>query len=343
MPERTTDTGDQSSLLNRRVLWLRWAGWFVGAMLLAAAIWVVATQGPMLNNVWTSLRAAPFWMIIALVLLPLVNWALTSVVFWLLTRQHGRVGLGEMAALIGSAWLLNMLPMKPGLVARVAYHRAISSISIVQSTVVLLQALVTGALAIVLCVGTVLVVDADLRAIISQQSRPVPILMIVTGAVLLAVLGARVLQRRVRTTQGIRNTEYLPRLHVAVVVVAVRILETGVWALRYGLCFAVIGVDVSWGVCVVIAGVSQLAGQSPVQFGVREWVVGISAAVLGAKAAPTAGGAAIGVAGAATGLTVDLINRAAEVVCALPVGLFSYLWVLRKLRRITESTSIRAK
>jgi hypothetical protein len=291
----------------------------LGLLLLSAALWVVAMQGEALALAWQNAHTAPSWMLASLLALPLVNWLLTSVVFWTLTRAYGTVGFGEMAALMGSAWLLNMLPMKPGLAGRVAYHKAISGISVATSLGVLVTALACGGIGIVIACAIALMIEPGLISRLPGHGVVLAIGVVALGVAM--PVGVLMLQRyrsRVSVSAGIGRVA---------ICVGVRVIETFVWALRYWLIFRLIGQEQSFGVCTLIAGASQLAGQVPIQLGLREWAVGLSSAALtpGTSAVP--------------GLTCDLINRACEIAAALPVGLISAAWVFRKMRRVQQQTT----
>lgn len=299
--------------------WVRIVGFVLGVALLAAAAYVLVLQRDDLARCWNAARAAPAWIVLATLLLPLVNWLLTSLIFWALTRRFGSVGFGEMSMLIGSAWLLNMLPLKPGLMGRIAYHKAISGIPVATSLLVTVTALLSGGVGIVLAISAQLVTDDSLR-----DAVPARVLAPIVAIVFALALVPGALFAWVNTRKG------RPALTGGVAVgfaVAVRILDTHVWALRYLLAFKLIGMDQPYGVCVLVSGVSQIAGQFPIQFGLREWSVGVSSAVL----RPAATG--VTAATAVPGLTVDLVCRVAEIVCALPIGLISTLWVYRHIRR----------
>ena len=255
-------------------------------------------------------------MILGIGLLPLANWLLSSLIFWIITNRYGRVGLWEMSALLGSAWLLNMLPMKPGLVGRVAYHRAISGIPVATSLWALGFAFGSGIVGIVLAVALAL-----------PPTRTTTQLLVGAMVVAAPILCAAARGRGERSSADLAARCILAAL--------VRVLDTYVWAIRYALVFKIVGIQgLSPGVVVAIAGVSQIAGQFPVQFGLREWVVGWAASQTGNSARAAAGFAAL-----APGLTADLINRACEIVCALPVGLICSAWVFRRLRRAQQPLS----
>jgi len=257
--------------------------------------------------------------VIGFVLLPLANWLVTSAIFWVLTRRLAPVGRWEMCALIGSAWLANMAPGKPGLIGRLAYHRAISGMPVAQSAMVTVMAMLTGGVGIVVALAVQLAIDERLRWIVGFER-----LALVAGVIVLAALAPGVLLAVRRRRAG------LPLLSgggAIVAAVALRILDMHIWALRYLLAFRLVAHEQEYGVCVVVAGVSQIAAQIPVSIGLREWAVGVSAGVLRPAAGPVNAAAAI------PGLTADLLCRAAEVVCAIPVGIVSYIWVLRHLHR----------
>jgi hypothetical protein len=303
-----------------RARWTRVAGFVLGLLFLAAAGCVLFRQRDELSTAWSAARAAPWSLILAVALLPLGNWGLTSAIFWVLTRRYARVGGWEMAALLGSAWLLNMLPFKPGLVGRVAYHRQISRIPVVTSVLVTITAMLTGVFGIAVALAAQLAIDRSLRA-----QAPPAMFVVMIGVVLGLAAGlAAILAWRTRVA-GLPMFSGPWAVSAAVLL---RVADTHVWSLRYALAFRLIGHEQAYGVCVVVASVSQIAAQLPVQFGLREWAVGGSSGLLGSRSSTLTS------ASAAPGLTVDLLSRAAEICCALPVGLVSSLWIWRRLRRL---------
>ena len=202
--------------------WVRIVGFVLGVALLAAAAYVLVLQRDDLARCWNAARAAPAWIVLATLLLPLVNWLLTSLIFWALTRRFGSVGFGEMSMLIGSAWLLNMLPLKPGLMGRIAYHKAISGIPVATSLLVTVTALLSGGVGIVLAIFAQLVTDDSLR-----DAVPARVLAPIVAIVFALALVPGALFAWVNTRKG------RPALTGGVAVgfaVAVRILDTHVWA-----------------------------------------------------------------------------------------------------------------
>src|SRR5436190_8739998 len=113
---------------------VRWMGFLVGLALLGSALWAVHAQHASLKELPATLRQGRWWLIGAALGLPILNWLITSAIFHVLmlpaSRHEGARGptFREMTLLIGSAWLLNYLPLSPGLIGRVAYHRAVHGI-----------------------------------------------------------------------------------------------------------------------------------------------------------------------------------------------------------------------
>lgn len=307
----------------------RWLRFGVGLVLILAAVWVVATQGEALRSAVRSIKDASPWRVLAVLLLPLSSMLITTTIFWLLTRRFGPVGWWEMAALIGSAWLLNMLPFKPGLVGRIAYHKAISGIPVSRSIAVVFVAMLIGIIGIALTLGAVAVsMPSDERAGLRW--------LVAIGACTLAIVAGFVARRMLR---GETRNLLRGRMSELGLCILLRVVDTLLWALRYLLAFDLIGVTADYRSCVIYAGVSQIAGQMPVQLGLREWSVGLASSIFGRPIAGANagglldGGPTLSVQGVLPGLQADLLTRAAEIACALPIGLISYLWIARKLKQ----------
>lgn len=274
-------------------------GFTIGAALLAAAITAVLTQGHAARAALDAARGAPLWLYAAALALPLVNWLIISLSFWVLMRRHGPVRAREMAALIGAAWLLNYLPLRPGMVGRVAYHKSVNRIAIADSVRVMIVGMAAGAAA-TLCLLA--------AAAILGPGAPLPLWA--------AALAAPLALAGLAAAGPLRSRPWLPANF------ALRYADVLVWAARYWVVFALVGAPIDLAGAAAVAAVCQLALVIPLVgngMGIREWAVGLVAAALPAG---FASGAAL-----TTGVTADLANRAAELLIALPVGLLcaSYL------------------
>ncbi|MEO1129139.1 MAG: hypothetical protein AAFX05_05440 [Planctomycetota bacterium] len=241
--------------------------------------------------------------------LTLVTALLSGVAFRILTVRYGHVSWLEMIALVNTAWLLNFLPLRPGLFGRVAYHKAVHGIGVRDSVRVLLWAytLSLAGAAVVLVLGIA-------GASMPWLDRWLPV---IAGVLVLSIAALAVWARHVRPQPD-------PEVWRAIAVLGIRCVELHLWAARYFICFELVGHPVTWSAALIFAAVSTVASLVPLSgngLGVREWAVGGLAWLLpGVLAAGTA--VTLGV-----GLEADLINRAVEVLVAVPLGLASALIV----------------
>lgn len=301
---------DAPSMRGRRP-WLGVLLFVVGILLLGAAVTVALRRGELPVAV-ESLRRAPWWVIGGVLLLPLVNWLLTSGVFSVLTRRFGPVGWGEMSGLVASAWLLNLLPLRPGMLGRVAYHKTVHGVRVRDSAVVLLLAMICTAAAAAALVATVVLAG---RLGLATAGSRVPVGF---GALVAAPMGLAVAASvALRCREG-----RWPLAWRVVVAGALRYADVLVWTARYALVFDLAGQPVDLRQAAIVAAASQAAMAVPIQVGVREWIVGLAGA---AVAGQLGGGSAVNA--AAPGVAADLLNRGAELAVLLPLGLGSTLWL----------------
>lgn len=292
----------------------RLVGSIVGLLLLVAALVAVLTNRASLSVAVDAIERAPIWLVACALLLPLCNWVLISISFWVLTRRYGAVGLGEMHALIASAWLLNYLPLRPGMFGRLAYHKRVNGIGVRDSV----RVLVTS-------VSLTVISNAAICAVAWAAYRTAPAVswLIVAAPGLLIGITGLVLARRAGSMFA-----FGPGLAIAL---CVRYFDILAWVGRYAVVFALIGHPLSLAQATLVTAVSQAALLIPFVgngLGVREWGIGLALPVLSADAPRT------------LGLTADLLNRAAELLVALPVGLVGSAWLYHRARHRGHSTRV---
>lgn len=311
-PPITEPTTPRTGRVRRAVV-----GTVVGAALLVAAIWTAAAQEDALSDGLRAMRAAPWWLVGMTIALPVVNLMVVSVAFWLLNNRHGSVRLDEMGALIASAWLLNYLPLRPGMFGRIAYHKKYNGIGVKASARVLGETIAMSGIAMGGLGALVLMLNG-----MGCTGGPV------WWAVVLAPIVAGVVLWRA-------GPDRTSRIYAGAL--AMKYADICLWALRYWAVFALIGRDIGSREAVAVAIVSQIALLVPLAgngLGLREWAVGLLAAALPAWYAVGDDS------GAGTGLTADLANRAAEIFVAVPLGLLGSFVVARLVRR--RSANVRA-
>lgn len=307
---------DLGPVLERpRSRWPRVLAYLVGVALLGAAIFAVLRQGAFSTAVAALADASPGSLALAAAL-PVASVTLTALTFWILTRRHGRVGFIEMLALINAGWLLNYLPMWPGMFGRLAYHKAVNGIALRDSITSTIWANVLALIAalglgVALLVGVV-VVGGDSPWLAAIAAAPVP--MLAAGAWFAFV----------------RAPQPDPQVWRIAAALSVRWAELFVWAARYSVCFALVGTPIGFGASLALAVVTGLGTLVPLTgnaLGVREWIVGLCAPLLPVGLSLTTSLATH------NGLSADLTNRAIEVLLAIPLGLIAAAWIAARLRR----------
>lgn len=281
-------------------------GFVIGLVLLAGAAAYLISAPDQMHEFLEQLKHAPLWAVVVVIVGPIVNWVCVGLCLHALVRRHGKIGRGEMLALVGSAWLLNHLPMRPGLVGRIGYHAKINSIRVRDSIEASIWSVVHAGLANAIALGLVLLVPNDLS------------LVTLAGVLVLPALGVGVLagglslgnQRGALLLQGF----------------VFRSLDLFVWMLRYAAAFTMLGIGFTPIQIVMITAASQIAQLIPLTgagFGFREWGVGIAAKMSAAGSGLTMRSA----------IGADVINRIAETIIVIPLGLICTTIVARRFAR----------
>jgi hypothetical protein len=288
-------------------------GFLVGLALFSAAIWAIAHGGADVRTAIDAARHAPWWLVAAVLLFPALNWLLVSLSFHVLHTRYAPVGRVEMSALIASAWLLNYLPLKPGMFGRLAYHKKVNGIRFADSARVLLV--------------NVMLTGASIGALVA-----IAVLVRLSGATfgwvwgwvwcvpLPAALGVAAIVLRARSRERGGGAGWPWRLCVSGLL---RFLDMMVWVGRYSASFALIGSPLDFESALVVAAVSQVALLVPLAgngLGLREW---------GVRAATEP-----------VGLLADVVNRAAELAVSVPLGLAGSAYAARRLARHRSSVGV---
>lgn len=289
---------------------VRLLGAAIGLLLFAGAIAAVIGRGDALAASWQAAKSAPLWLFVALAGSIALGPVLTGLSFFVLTRRFGRVGRREMIALIASSTLLNYLPLWPGTVSRVVYHRAANGIRMRDSTRVAIQASLLSGLSAAL-----------LAVLLLTIARPLGVTGV--GAVAIGFSGAAGAAILSVTLAG---RDHAWRTPLAVVT---RSIELANWAMRYALALKIVGGSIDYENALAMAAVVRVAMLVPISpngVGVREWAIGLTAVVL-ADGVTTS-----------LGLTAGLLDRALEVLVVIPLGILCAAW-LAQHRRDRSPTS----
>ncbi|MSR41375.1 MAG: hypothetical protein EXS10_05670 [Phycisphaerales bacterium] len=275
-------------------------GLVVGLLLMACAVVFAVLKRAQLAEAMAELRDPPPETVALMLGCVFVGIMLTGLLFHVLIVRFARVPLWEMQALIASTTLANYLPLKPGLIGRVAYHKVRHGIAPVQSARTLLEAMgLTFAAALT---------AVSLLWVCQSLDLPAELVFI---APLLALFG-----------------RFFPKGRTLALGFVIRSAEIFLWALRYWCAFRLIGSPVSYESALVLATASCLTTLVPFisnGLGLREWVVGLLT--------PMLAGATM-----EAGIVAELVNRTAELVVVIPCGIAGAI-VLAKCKGLVVPTA----
>ncbi|MBT8485878.1 MAG: hypothetical protein HKO59_05260 [Phycisphaerales bacterium] len=276
-----------------RRVWLKRVGYAAGVLLLLGAIATVFSRRATITAALGAVTPPAPGPAAALLACVFANIALSAVFLRLLLLRFGRVGSGEMLAVVSATTLLNFLPLRPGLFGRIAYHRQVNGIRVADTARTVVEAAVIS-VAIVGVLAVVIVVNATIGwSLWAGAISPLPILAVV----------------------AISSPWRLWAL-----VILVRYAEVFVWALRYHLAFVLLEAPVPPHVALAFACVSVMATMIPFisnGLGVREWAIGLLAPVLTTHRLEL-------------GVTAELVNRAAELLVIGGAGVVAMAWLARR-------------
>ena len=279
--------------------WVRRLGLLLGAALLVGAIVLIAQQHDVLAGALSAMQQPSAPLLVLLIACVLGNIVLTALMFSVLISRYGKVRLIEMQALIAAATLLNFLPLRPGLLGRIAYHKTINDIPPVDTAKTIGQAIALS-VGVAGCLALCLVLAAQFQ---------LTLWIVLALPFALLALSTLVGSIRVWALAGL-----------------IRYVEVFVWAARYYAAFALIDYRISIEAAFAFACISMVATLVPFfsnGLGLREWAIGLAAPLLTAYQLEH-------------GLTAELVNRAGELIVVLIAGLVGITW-LAHLRRKTPA------
>jgi hypothetical protein len=270
----------------------------LGALL--AAILALAWNRETVSTSLASLKQASPLDAIALAASCAGQLALSAFVFWWLYRLRVRVPAPDMAALVAASNAANFLPLRPGLVGRVAYLRVRHGVTLPVSVRVTLEA-----------AGLTAVVTLFLIIFLPLGDRAG--LPVTAGGAVFAILA------------GIAAVFRPIRPHA--IASLARLAELGLLAFRYWIAFALIGERIDAEAAIAFACIASAASMVPLVpngMGLREWAIGLLAPFIAGHTLQE-------------GIAAELVNRAAELLVTVPVGGIAAAWLARRPRPLSPS------
>jgi hypothetical protein len=309
--------------------WMRWVGLAIGMACLAGAIVVATREHAALMAALDALRAARPPAVALLLLGFVVAIPLTAALFLILIRRFARVGFGEMLALISATSLANMLPLKPGLIGRVAWHRVHHGVRATDTLRTVVEAILLSALVAALMLAAVPV----LRAV------GAPVALALLAPALPAVVGILPRARTFAAALLVRQCEFavsVGRYAIALELVGAVARDTVAGSMAGSMSASMSGsmgntaagsAGVAIETAIVLSCASAVATLVPFVsngLGLREWT---TALILPALDAGTF----------AAGVSAELVLRAAELLVTVPAGLVGGAWLARRAREVSST------
>ncbi len=278
--------------------WHRWrlAGAIMGLVLLGAAIGLVVSHAEDAQRAWNALERPEPITIAALLFLTLLLVPVSAAAQSLMLRRTSgvSVGMGEMSALVSLATLLNMLPMWPGAIGRIGYHKVVHGIPPIQAGLAVVAIRLIG-----LFMGGVLLAAVWIWPTAAMGAW----LAILFGLLIVTIW---------------------PTLRLAGWVVIVKWVDLLLIAARYAAAFALLGVELDTSEAGAMSGTSEVASSVPFVGGgpgLREWSIGWMTEQI--SHLPDA---------LVVGVMADLLVRIATLLVMLPLGFVAFRWLSRRLQ-----------
>ncbi|MGI9013604.1 MAG: hypothetical protein ACR2GY_05060, partial [Phycisphaerales bacterium] len=252
-------------------------------------------------DAWAVLRDADWRLVLGMLAFSLGSLFLNGMTFWLVARPLKDVGFWNMQFLNAVGNALNYLPLRPGLIARLAYHMRVDRLSLLE-----IGAWFASVAAIMLMVVGVLVSATLLHGEFDAIWIAMVLVGCVAGGLLLRLLAHLPLLERFG-----RASPHMLKHHAVVwPAIVLRLLDVVMHTGRLACAMAIVGVELySPTYVVLVAMVALMAGLLPVRIGFREVLLGMAAT-------------------AAAGATVDealfallaLVESAGEALLYIPLG-----------------------
>lgn len=295
-------------------------GFVLGLLLIA---WCVrkAFAGDGAAETWRLIRAAPTWMLVGLVATTLASLVANGLMFWTAIRPVRRMSILELQSVNALASLLNYapLPLRLGLVARVAYHWRVDRMPPGLIGAWLLAVLLAALVAVGACAVALLAAPRF------GAAGFLPLALAVAAIGVLVVRAAACWRPIASRSRGAERMFGDTRAFGGAVLL--RGVDIAAWSARMVLAAAILEAPLAVGEAAFLGIAAIVASLNPLgRFGFREAAVAWLAATLfaGRLDGPELEGLFARLA---------LVESAAEGLVVIPIGAAAALACWRRVRR----------
>jgi len=297
---------------SRRRLALKIFGFIVGVGLLA---WII--QRAIARQQFTGLSDAHWWQFALLLLCTVVSMAANGAIFWSIIRPVAPIGLWPIQAVNAAVSLVNYSPVRIGVALRLIHHRTVDGVAYA----VLLAWYAGFALLTLLTLGCVLGATLMRPAVDGWWAAILLAMLAIAAAAAVWAGSHRLLEGRWHGA-----SRMLASPSAVSLAIALRLVDMIAYGGRLYLAITILGVPVTPRDGVVLTILSMISSLSPVgSFGVREFAVAWLGPMLADASLAERIDAAV------------LIDRAAEVLVVVPIGVLALLWIGRSWRRLKRA------
>ncbi len=282
-----------NELRQRKVL--RLAGVLFGVGCFVGALYFAAREREEFAAALQALRDPPPLVVVAVLVSIALGAVLTAALFHILMRRYAAIPFAEMLALMTATACANYLPLKPGFVGRVAYHRIRHGIRATHTLRTIVEAIGLS--------GTV--ASLFLASLFVLRAIGIPGEFAMMAPSLLAIAGIA------------------PRLRTLSLALLVRQAEFALLTFRYWAVFRLVGAPIDLDAAIVLASVNAIATLIPLVsngLGVREWLTGLITPLVSPDTF-------------AEGVIAELVHRVAEIAVITPLGILSIAGLARYVRK----------
>jgi len=267
---------------------------------------------------WDHFRDAEWWMISGMIFATVISLIVNAVTFQIALHPVREVGFWNMQKLNLACNALNYLPLRPGMISRIAYHLRVDRVSVLE----------LGA-----CFGVVAIILLLVAAVVGFASLVHPQfdllwIGIACAGLIISALFVMVLARLPLAAKHGRGFDRLLSQRGQIgPLVGLRLIDIAAYTGRLWCAMAIVGLQVDSPAYVIFIGVvAVLFNLFPIRIGFRE--AGLAAAL--AFAADRFGQPAVdqGVLN-----QLALIESAGEAIVFIPIGALLLPWLIGKLKR----------
>lgn len=304
-----SDTPNAKSGLTKKKLVIQITGFLIGISLLVWCIKEALAKGD-----FSKLREADPAIVFLMILCTLTSIIANGTIFWAIIRPMLKLKFWDLQFINSVVNILNYAPVRLGLITRLYHHKIVDKLSYFQliawyAAFAALYFLMLGAL-----LGSTLA-----RPAIDVLWLVFLLIILISGAVFFILFSAnpRIIKRLRGADRMLSHPGYVSTAML------LRLVDVMAYTARLYLAFKLLNIDLTLRDTILLTLISMVGNLAPAgALGIREFLVAFFGPYI-------AGGSLASQIDSSVASAI-LIDRAAEVVVFIPLGIISLEWMRRK-------------